>query len=153
MLFFSSPMFLRLSFSTWASFLIFYMVWFGSSLSFLPISPFSIYWLMLDHPPLNTIGKGKVMLVYWERTIVFLKCDPRHCIPWKKKWQGHLSSVSSERHSGFAGLRLWTLKYRTPDQNFCPKHATCVTQITSDMGHGQVWVWVQRFQNAILKNI
>ena len=33
------------------------------------ISPFSIYRLMLDHPPLNTIGKGKVMLVYWERTI------------------------------------------------------------------------------------
>ena len=28
------------------------------------ISPFSIYRLMLDHPLLNTIGKGKVMLVY-----------------------------------------------------------------------------------------
>ncbi len=31
-------------------------------------SPFSLYRLMLDHSPLNTIGKGKVMLVYWERT-------------------------------------------------------------------------------------
>ncbi len=33
------------------------------------ISPFSIYRLMLDHPPLNTIRKGQVMLAYWERTI------------------------------------------------------------------------------------
>ncbi len=34
------------------------------------ISPFSLYRLMLDHLPLNTVWKGKVMLVYWERTIV-----------------------------------------------------------------------------------
>ena len=45
----------------------------GSKLSrdlILHISPFSLYRLMLDHPPLNTVWKGKVMLVYWERTIV-----------------------------------------------------------------------------------
>ncbi len=34
------------------------------------ISPFSVYRLMLDHPPLIPIWKGKVMLVYWERTII-----------------------------------------------------------------------------------
>ena len=34
------------------------------------ISPFSIYRLTLDHPPLNTIGKGKVMLVYSGTPIV-----------------------------------------------------------------------------------
>ncbi len=28
------------------------------------INPFSLYRLMLDHPPLNTVWKGKVMLVY-----------------------------------------------------------------------------------------
>ncbi len=27
-------------------------------------SPFSLYRLMLDNPPLNTVWKGKVMLVY-----------------------------------------------------------------------------------------
>ena len=27
-------------------------------------SPFSLYRLMLDHPPLNTVWKGKLMLVY-----------------------------------------------------------------------------------------
>ncbi len=43
-------------------------------------SPFSIYRLMLDYPPLNTIGKGKVMLVYWERTnaITHVRCTVLH---------------------------------------------------------------------------
>ncbi len=31
-------------------------------------SPFSLYRLSLDHPPLNIVWKGKLMLVYWERT-------------------------------------------------------------------------------------
>ncbi len=36
-------------------------------------SPFSLYRLMLDHPPLNTVWKGKLMLLYWERTKVSIK--------------------------------------------------------------------------------
>ncbi len=31
---------------------------------------------MLGHPPLNTIWKGKVMLVYWERTIELVHTGP-----------------------------------------------------------------------------
>ena len=46
---------------------------YGSLLDWLTVwllhtSPFSVYRLMLDHPPLNTVWKGKVMLAYWERT-------------------------------------------------------------------------------------
>ncbi len=50
------------------------------------LSPFSVYRLMLDHPPLNPIWKGKVMLVYWERTIVLPihSWDPgASCITWR----------------------------------------------------------------------
>ena len=35
-------------------------------------SPFSICRLMLDHPPLNTVWKGKVMLVHWEMLVHWL---------------------------------------------------------------------------------
>ncbi len=43
------------------------------------ISPFSIYRLILDYPPLNYIWKGKVMLVYWERPIVPWWCTIISC--------------------------------------------------------------------------
>ena len=43
-------------------------------------SHFSIYRLMLDHPPLNDIWKGKVMLVYWERTFVSKTWQIGHAI-------------------------------------------------------------------------
>ncbi len=57
------------------------------------ISPFSIYRLMLDHPPLNTIWKGKVMLAYWERTI----SNPRA--------ECKLRSQGSACHPRFAMIR------------------------------------------------
>ncbi len=57
------------------------------------ISPFSLYRLRLDHPPLNTVWEGKLMLVYWERTIVRDRTvQTRHCCPHSQK-KGYRNST------------------------------------------------------------
>ncbi len=62
-------------------------------------SPFSIYRLMLDHPPLNTIWKGKVMLAYWERTnVLWLDALPCPSTKWEMETMEWENVIYSWNH-------------------------------------------------------
>ncbi len=85
-----------------------------SELNLVHSSPFSIYWLMLDHPPLNTIGKGKVMLVYWERTS---EGSAQARLRLSSGFS-ELSPEPSQCEMPRNACRIWTLSSRNPADNY-----------------------------------
>ncbi len=90
------------------------------------ISPFSIYRLMLDHPPLNTIWKGKVMLVYWERTIEGSVNQTKDI--WPQSFHGESIGMKRLRATWryiiyyIVAFRLWGV--RKPGSAIKPEHSS-----------------------------